>query len=253
MKMIYLLLLGCFLQSATIFAAESADIAIKLKNLKHTSWENSTNKLLTGETRSPIFANEFLTAAARTPVQVNSKKTTYEYEVGQYGTSSYSIVTFISDKTHNIWIGPKQDFYVDLDSGILGGKLSPGGFIIWCESMVLKQNLKTTNLTEVIQKFEEDTDINAIDRALQGGQNDEVRLRHLTNLRRVFNTWAFTDGPFSSTTSPSARLVSSELVDGQVKLQLENPASQFVGEAWIDPVTKKVTKAVESGKQVFPR
>jgi hypothetical protein len=234
MKMIYLLLLGCFLQSATIFAAERAAITPKLETLKHTPWENSTNKLLTAETRLPV--------------QVNSKKATFEYN----GSSSFSIVTFISDKTHNIWIGPRQDFYVDLDSGILGGRLT-GGFIIWCESMVSKQNLKTTNLTEVIQKFEEDTDIIAVDIAFIGGLNDDVRLRHLTDLSLVFSIWAFTNGPFSSTTSPSARLVSSELVDGQVKLQLENPASKFVGEAWIDPVTKKVTKAVESGKQVFPR
>jgi hypothetical protein len=69
----------------------------------------------------------------------------------------------------------------------------------------------------------------------------------------VFNPWAFTDGLYSSTTSSSARIVATEMVDGQVKLQLENPASNFHGEVWIDPKTRKITKALESGKLVFPK
>jgi HEAT repeat protein len=64
MKMIYLLLLGCPLQSATIFTAERAGIAVKLKDLKYTPWENSTNKLLTAAPHPAIFANELVTAAA---------------------------------------------------------------------------------------------------------------------------------------------------------------------------------------------
>jgi hypothetical protein len=43
-------------------------------------------------------------------------------------------------------------------------------------------------------------------------------------------------------------------IDGkEVKLTIENPASEFKGEAWIDARTRKITRATEAGREVLPK
>ena len=54
------------------------------------------------------------------------------------------------------------------------------------------------------------------------------RIKRFTDLRRVFSTWAFQPGKENTAISlTAARLVALEIDGKEVKLTIENPASEF--------------------------
>jgi hypothetical protein len=117
--------------------------------------------------------------------------------------------------------------------------------------MAEKKELSSTNLDEAIKRFEEEKDVGALEAALNGYPREERK--HLTDLRFAFDLWAFTNGRYSSMLSSNVKILGIEVLNGKLKMKLENKASQFDGEAWIDLKTKKLVKAFESGKKVSPR
>src|SRR5262245_38911886 len=80
--------------------------ATKLKDLRQTSWTDVT---------IPIHS-----AIADRVEQVNGKQATYEYQAGSTGTFSIDVVAFRSERTQRLWIGTRQDYYVEARSGMHG-------------------------------------------------------------------------------------------------------------------------------------
>jgi hypothetical protein len=147
-------------------------------------------------------------------------------------------------------VGPEQEFYVETDSGIKGGKLN-GGFLLWCDS--LAQNQAVTNIDAAIREFEDGRELGELLTAKVPGYEPD-RAKRFTDLRRVFSIWAFQPGKETTAIDPTAaRLVALEIDGKEVKLTIENPASEFKGEAWIDARTRKITRATEAGREVFPK
>jgi hypothetical protein len=110
---------------------------MKLKNLRHSPW-------------TPITV-EMLSATTRTSEKVPARKAIFEYS-DIFGTRTVPSTVFVSPTSRAVWVGPEQEFYVETDSGIKGGKLN-GGFLLWCDS--LAQNQAVTNIDAAIREFED--------------------------------------------------------------------------------------------------
>lgn len=211
---------------------------MKLKNVKHSTW-------------TPITI-EMLSTTAGTPEKMEARKTVFEYS-GSFGTSTCPVTAFVSSKSRAIWIGPEQDFHVELDSGITGGRLV-NGFLLWCDSIAHNQNA-TNDVDSAIREFESARELGELLAAEVPGPDFETKAKRSTDLRKVFNVWAFSAGKENTAISRTTKLLTSEIhgKEKELKLTIENPASEFKGEVWIDVRTRKITKATEGGKQVFPK
>ena len=89
--------IGCNILGETI---TSTNWTAKLKDVEHMPWEPVTNTILRSN--------------GKLPVEVGGKRSVYKYEVGPYGKASVPVVAFISPEHHKVWIGPEQDFYVEI-------------------------------------------------------------------------------------------------------------------------------------------
>jgi len=241
MKIFYLLLVGLFI-SASCLAAQADETLTnrfgKLKDVKRGAWEQVTNTILS--------------SSSRLPANWGGKKTTYQFTYGPNATSTMPVTVFVSPHLQKPWIGPEQDFYVELDSGVVGGRLDVGR-VIWCASLVSKPTTGSTNVSEIIRYFESNVTLLALMEARDGGVDDEALRSRITDLRSIFSDWAFTNGTRSSQASETSTIAAVEMDGGDLKLNLKNLPSKFEGVAWINPQTKKVTKATEGGKPILPR
>jgi len=241
MKAFHLLLVGLFISASCLVARADATLTNrvgKLKDANHTAWVQVTNSI----------AN----TSSRFPTKWAGKKATYQYAAGPSGTSTMPVTVFVSPHLQKPWIGPEQDFYVELDSGVIGGRLA-AGMVIWCESLVSMPNTGSTNVSEIIRQFENNIDTLALMEAGDGGVSEAVRRSRITVLLRIFSDGAFANGRGSSQASEVSRIAAVEMDGGDLKLTIENSPSKFEGVAWINPQTRKVTKATEGSKPIFPR
>ena len=154
------------------------------------------------------------------------------------------VVIFITDSDAT-WLGPAQDFYVETDSGIVGGK-AWGDAILWCRSLTDKRPDNKPNFAGIMTRFEMEVDGNILDTAYNGGAQHEPYLKRLTNLRDVF---AKTNRMLASRPS-DPKIETAEVHGNTVRLEMKEDDSVAV---WIDIKTKKLLKAELNGKQVFPK
>jgi hypothetical protein len=85
------------------------------------------------------------------------------------------------------------------------------------------------------------------------GQDLAARLAHLTDLRRVFTPWAFTSGAYSSERANRLTVAVRSFDGSLLRLHLENEASAFAGDVWIDVERRQVSGALEEGREAIPR
>jgi len=239
MKFINVIFLGLFIPATCVVSAGGPtpiNGLTKLKDVDHQGWQQVTNT---------IFS-----ATNRLPVKIGARKCLYQDNAG---TASFgmAVTAFISPGLQKIWVGPESDFYFESDSGVVGIRPERGG-VVWCDNLVPKAYAGGTNLATAISQFGSDVSIADWFDAWCGGFPDvETRYaRHATDLRFVFSKSAFTNGQGSSQPSPDTGVIAVEMDGGDLKLTLENPASKFAGVAWINPQTRKVTKATEGGKSI---
>jgi len=242
MKAFRLLLVGLFIPATCLVTwadSTTTNQITKLKDVKHAAWQQGTNTILRTTKKSSV--------------KVDAKKTKYQLTLSE-SDGFLSVTAFVSPHLKKPWVGPESDFYVELSSGVIGGRLESGQ-ILWCENLVPKSNTSTTNLIDAINRFEAVLDIDALMSARGGGLDDDLVAWHarLTELRFIYKSYAFEDGQGSSTTSSYSKIVAAEMEGNDLKVTIENLSSQFVGVAWINPKTRKVTKATEGGKPIVLR
>lgn len=162
--------------------------SLQLIEIEHSPWEDTTVTLSNPK--------------EQTTTELTTKITSYRLRED----ISYPVTAFKSPSNESFWIGLEQDFYVELETGITGGKFQPSGVIVWCQSLAPKSTPAPATLNSVITAFEEKTDCKKLDDSMFGGSigNLELQRENTTLLKKVFGieTAAFSDSPRSSTLSP---------------------------------------------------
>lgn len=197
----------------------------------------------------------------RSPAQVTSKEAVYEFEIGGVRPyeMSFDVTAFVDSVSGHVWVGPKQDFYIGTDSGIVGARLREG-LMKWGENMADVRLAKKATLEEAINRFHKEvTFMKLMDnprgfaRDLKNADDRKNYEDHLTDVRHVFKfAGPFKHGLFDARDA-EVKIVAVEVSGGEVRLDLENVTDKRTGSAWIDIKTKKVTKATEDNEVTFPR
>ncbi|MCX6897187.1 MAG: hypothetical protein NT105_00675 [Verrucomicrobia bacterium] len=67
------------------------------------------------------------------------------------GNESLPITVFVTDSGET-WAGPEQDFYIETDSGIVGGTVDSG--LLWCDSLVTRRAGEKDSLDILTTRFD---------------------------------------------------------------------------------------------------
>ena len=215
---------------------------MKIKKRKQPQWESKSQAVHRVGNRSPA--------------DVVSKEAIYEFEFGDPGdTLGFAVTAFAASAGGQVWVGPKQDFYIETDSCVVGGKLRmSGGLLRWCESMVeTKRGERQISLKEAISRFDKEVDLMTFFEAISRDADTKWLEQHMTDLRNVLKDRFFYADRRGGQQPAEIRIVAVEISGEEVRLDLQNVTAKRTGSVWIDIKSRKVTKAVEDKEVTFPK
>jgi hypothetical protein len=155
---------------------------------------------------------------------------------------SYDATVFLNPATGHVWAGQKVDYYFETPTGIVGFWPGPGGDMRWYGS-AFKEIIPKERLDGLVERFERQKGYFKLhDDTIPG-----------TDLNPFVQEDFFEPFPMSSAPPGFAKIVEMNVKNGQVFLRLESPTSQYHASVYIDIKTRKVVRALNEGKQVFPK
>jgi len=216
--------------------------AVAMEKIQYTSWED-----IKIQVHSTLVVS---------PFEVIAKRALYGYETIR-GPYRFTTTAFVTERG-NSWVGQESDFYVETGSGVLGAQLSTAGRLKWSESLVELEQVPPANreVDQVIERF--DAQVTLLQFLNSRNPRDrELTLKWTTDLRSIeggnlFKDRSFFASGYRSSNSGDAKIVSVEVADGEVRLDIKNSVADRAGSVWIDIESRKVTKATEAGEQTFP-
>jgi hypothetical protein len=203
----------------------------KMRDLPHSKWEPVQ-----------VAVYDSVSGVQR---EFSGKKATYTYEDVISRSKVTATVTCFISKSNHVWIGPEQPFYFETPAGIVGVTHFESS-VFWAEPLTpIAQRSGKSTIDEVIAQFENGVTVGQLSSGLYENMS--------THFHGFFqNPWAWVACKFCSGGGGTVRRAGFNVADGKLYLKVENPPTEFVGEVWIDIQTHLVTKATESGKQIFP-
>jgi hypothetical protein len=233
--MLYLLFIGTIAKCTAQEVNNNKDIPMSKTLL--VAWQNAASPDVHSAARQQV--GHFITKKASYRTQVNLLKD---------WCINVSVTAFVSDQG-GIWAGPEQEFYVETQSGIVGGTLRHG-ILLWCESLVSKRANERCDINSVVARFEKEVDGPSLATAYNGGENRtaETLLKRLTDLRE-FLTYKF----FRDAVNAGGVFQSSLITGDDLQLNLKSNDGLSTASLWLNLKTRKVVKSVVDGKQVFPK
>lgn len=218
--------------------------ATPTKKMVKTGWQDTTVDVHSASGTS--WLSWFSSTSRPKPMRVAAKRSCYVVLDGDF-PADIVVTTFVTERGA-IWLGPEQDFYVEIESVITGGK-KWGQAILWCESLMNKRPNEKSDLATGLARFEKDVDGSSLAVACNGGPPPptEAFLKRLTDLGGVLF------GIYGSAPNSGGDVVAVQVEGNAVRLDLKGALDHPNGRAWIDIKTKKLLKAEKDGKQVFPK
>lgn len=170
---------------------------------------------------------------------------------------SITVTAFVTG-SGKMWAGPKRDFYIETDSGIVGGS-GWGACVYWCESMVGNRADEKLDTDAVVRIFDSEARAIGLYDAMNpvGGfmekKYDPTGFQKLLKAsKQVTNLWPFLEEVFDSMLG-GYKIRGRAITGNAVQLDFTNENRQATAFVWIDIKSKEVVRAVENGKQVFPK
>jgi hypothetical protein len=210
--------------------------------------KTNLNKQLKASWSEEAISLNNVSKAAR--FEVKGKKADYEVPTRFGGPMVISVTAFASPESDQAWAGPAQDFYAEIPSGIVGGRILLGGHLLWTDSLVPKKPSARSGTEDVIERLDKEVDGSKLVDAHTGGFGPS-RMKRLTPLQSVLKPEFFGETPFSMRTGQIS-VLAAEVDKGNLRLDLASPTGVFKASVWIDLKKRSIVRAVEDGKEVFP-
>jgi HEAT repeat protein len=188
-------------------------VAAPIKKTAATHWSVETNRA-PGISTSPILF----------------KRATFKMTAMGNHPMAPASIDFVTFKTPagKIWMGWDMDFYVETDTGIIGGILAPYGTVYWHDDLARPMD---GDLDDVISRFMQRVDNGKI----KGESNRETSLSGASNY--------FFEIP-GTAQGVMPKFLGLTVEGKEVQLDLENPQTGRKASFWIDLGTWKVIKAI---------
>ena len=155
------------------------------------------------------------------------------------------VMTVFVTERGDIWVGPEQDFYIETDSGVIGGKMF-NSRILWCESLIRKHGHERCDVGKALDCLKSDVSGARLIEANRGSDNKDENARRFTELRD------FTDIFVDQGDGGVEKAQAAEVTGGIVRLDFKS-SHHDTASAWIDIKSRKVVKTIVNGKQVYPQ
>jgi hypothetical protein len=139
-------------------------------------------------------------------------------------------VVFKVPHSGKVWLGWDMDFYVETETTIIGGMLTPWGGVNWHEDLA---DPLQGDVDAVIGRFEQ-----RVHEAKVKGES-----RQNTDLRTAATPGFFTLAGTGQEVMP--KFLNVQVSGGEMRLDLENPETGATASFWIDLNTRKVLRAVQ--------
>ena len=151
------------------------------------------------------------------------------------------MVTVFVTPQGEVWVGPKQDFYIETPAGVVGGSFTDQD-ILWCDSLITKRPGETIGLDSALKRLKEEVDASKLEDADSRYPHDSKHiLKRVTELRDCFAG----KNVFGVNSTGSEECCAVHVRLGTLRLDFKSIADPgATGSAWIDIKTKKLLKVV---------
>jgi hypothetical protein len=158
---------------------------------------------------------------------------------------SVVVVVFVIENGE-IWIGPEQDFYIETEMGVIGGKMWCCK-ILWCESLTRKDPSDRWDVGRAMHHVKDAVSAASLFEACYGPDSVVEDAKRSTALRDFLEDF-FDPSPNGGVEKAPTVKVSAGILRLDCKSWHHNTAS-----AWIEIKSRKVMKTIMNGKQVYPQ
>lgn len=228
--------------------AERADLPFKITG--HSEWK-------------PMTIDLHSTSQAGL-IQIGGRKAVFEgVTAGMMATVTVfslkiPMTAFVSPRGH-VWVGPEKHFYVETAKGVIGGVYRDGR-VFWYDSLVARKKDLKISIEKCIELFEREIDGNtliifngACPLNAEGHPTECAGIRGI-DLSPPLDFDIVREVPPGPAPKPSdIRLVGVQVTENIVRMGLKAMRGQYTAAVWIDIASKKVLKAEENGRQVYPK
>jgi len=197
----------------------------------------------------PLHVSGVNTAVSDRIEQVRAKKMMYYFyfrnPIGD--RFAFSVTVFVTLRGQ-VWVGPKQEFYIETKSGVVGGKLEMGN-IFWCHSLINKRAGEEMSLETALERLRQEVSLSNLEEAYQYSRDPELLRKRVTEIHDLFCD----AGVFAhSAILEEIGGVAVEMYTVRVDLKWQS-TSRIIASAWIDIESRKLLKATAEGKRVYPK
>ncbi|MCX6897916.1 MAG: hypothetical protein NT105_04375 [Verrucomicrobia bacterium] len=219
-----------------IFMVGKKFYMLDMMNTRHMTELRREKDLIIGKLAWEPWAGQVNTEGGSSPEKVDGKRAKFLCELNPSGPETIPITVFVTAKG-KVWAGPEQNFYVESNQSVLGFKPPKGGgaWIQWCDSLLAQQGGEKCTIDNVVDRFEREVDVFALNGAWWFGSKDTDMSRSL--FKRPFIN-------FKTEDSTKVKILRIQVGREDVQLEMKSPNEIYTAKATIDIKSKTVLKAV---------
>ncbi|MAX38987.1 MAG: hypothetical protein CME33_20765 [Gimesia sp.] len=219
----FVLLTGCE-QKEKAQMSKRFGIPEKIKKKQVSKWEASKALLLRSGKQSAVA--------------INAKRTNYELSDGSDHFTT-PVTAFSDSESGNIWVGPEQSGYLEIENKILGFFVIQYR-IMWTES-ILDRDSKSTlpDITKITNRFEQDVTGGSFYLGMHRANKRRTNLLDINKDSIVFGNG------YGSSGGPRPMVSGFQWDKDLLKLSLTDPEKMHEAILWIDVKSREVKKTEE--------
>jgi hypothetical protein len=196
----------------------------------------------------PLYLSGVRTSGSCMVEACHAKKAEYYLPFSELMTFSANVTIFVTHRGQ-VWAGPEQQFYIETDSGVVGGRFK-GGDILWCDSLIKRDSSEEMTLKVALERWKQEVGRSKLEEANGWHLTPECIRKRVTELLTTFLSAMF----FSVAPNAGGEELCGIEVEGRlVRLDFRRAGDASIGSAWINIKSRKLQKATAYGKQVYPK
>ncbi len=168
-----------------------------------------------------------------------------------FGNESVLLTVFVTDSGQT-WAGPEQDFYIETDSGVVGGNVSK--WLLWCDSLLARRAGEKDAVDTLPARVDRQIGGYDLSNAQTGSiMDDDIYSDSILRERYSFYRDFLGQGFFETFVEPDGRAYrAAQVIGNTLRLDIRGRGGLSTASVFVEIKSRRVHHCTVDGRKVFP-